>query len=112
MDRRDIARSRRAAGADRPDRFIGDDQIVDTVGQRSGQLAADARLRLPGIAFRPGFANADDDRQSGGTGGDGFGAHIGIGLAIVGAALAMADDDEAGAAIDEHVGRDAAGMGA
>ena len=42
----------------------------------------------------------------------GLGPHDGVGLAMVGAALGMADDHVAGAGIAQHLGGDVAGMGA
>ena len=45
-------------------------------------------------------------------GGAGLGVDERIGLAMIGAALGMTDDDGGGAGVGKHLGRDVAGMGA
>ncbi len=50
--------------------------------------------------------------QPGAPGGLGLGADDRVGLAVVGAALGVADDDRARAGVRQHLGRDVAGVGA
>ena len=56
------------------------------------------------------LADADDGDEPGAPRGFRLGAHDGVGLAVVGAALGMADDDMRGAGVLQHLGRDVAGM--
>ena len=107
-----IAQRGGEAGADGPHRLIGNDQPFGIVGQRAGKLAAEHGFGLAGIALHPRFADAQDHLQFRGAASHGFGAHVGIGLAIVTPPLAVANDDEARAQISQHRGRHAAGMGA
>ena len=61
---RDLGR-RGLAGADRPDRLVGDHEVVgvgDTVGDRA-DLAAQHALGLPRLALRLGLADAGDHVQ-------------------------------------------------
>ena len=62
MDLGDVGGRRRQAGADSPDRLIGDDQGSRrrAMGQRAGKLAADDRQRLAGVALEMGLADADE----------------------------------------------------
>ena len=107
-------RSRREPRADRPDRLVGDDQIGGgrPVGHRAGELAVENGERLAGLALCLGFADAEDGEQPGAPGGLGLGADQGVGLAVVGPPLGVADDDELAAGIGDHLGGNVAGMGA
>ena len=62
MHLRDIGRRRRQPGADRPDRLVGDHQVVRrrAVRQRAVELRADHVERAPGVALVLGLADADD----------------------------------------------------
>ena len=58
---------RRAAGADRPDRLVGDhderQQAVLDLGEVDLHLLAQLALRLAGVALLLGLADAQDRRQ-------------------------------------------------
>ena len=110
MHRRDIARRRGTAGADRPDRFISDDQTVGVIGQRSGKLTCHSRFGIAGITLSFGFADTDDDLQPGGARRLRLGADVGVGLVAVGAALAVPDDDKTSTGIGQHRCRNTPGM--
>src|SRR5580704_6843517 len=107
-----IVLGRRHAGADRPDRLIGDDEIRKPIRQRAVELRAHDRLGLAGIAFGARLADTDDGEEAGAARRQRLGAHHGIGLAVIVPALGMADDDGAGAGIFEHFGGDIARIGA
>ena len=106
----DVVIGRRQAGADRPDRLIGDDVFLGRFRQRSRELRADDIERLAGFALFTGFADADDRRQSGAKRGLGFGFHIAVLLAVIGAALGMADNDKGCPGVGQHFGADVAGV--
>ena len=98
------------AGADSPDRLIGDD-AGETWRQAAGQLVADHLVMFGGVALGFGLADADDRGQAGGDGGFGLGLDQGVGLVVILAALGMAEDDPGGAGVSQHGGGDVAGMG-
>ena len=104
----------RPAGADRPDRLIGDDGVGRGAGRRKRALELAPhdveRLAVPPLV--PGLANADDRFQSGPMGRPGLGGDDGVALAVVGATFRMADDHRLGAGICQHLGGDVSGMGA
>ena len=62
------------AGANGPNRLVGDDRFLDLLGRNAGQrafeLAADDGCRLPGFALGQQFADADDRDQPCGQSGD------------------------------------------
>ena len=94
----DVGRRRDLAGADRPDRLVGDDQLalLPVVGQRAGEHGASTTSTWsPARALGLALADADDGDEARGQRRLGLGADLGIALALVGAALAMADDDAA-----------------
>ena len=66
----------------------------------------------PGVALGLGLADADDGEEPGPPGGGGLAGDDRVGLAVVGPALGMADDDRDGAGVGQHLGRDVAGVGA
>ena len=70
-----------------------------------------SRVRA-GVALGLGLADADDGEEAGAPGGGGLGGDERVGLAVVGAALGVADDDRHGAGVGEHLGGDVAGVGA
>ena len=88
---------RRAAGADRPDRLVGDDERRDllgvTPGQRGVDLAEDLRLGVARLALLERLADADDRRHARGAwiAADLLGDHL-VGLAEQLAPLAVAGD--------------------
>ena len=63
-----LLRRGRTAGADRPDRLVGDDQALDLrgieAGQRAAHLAADKGLRLARLVLFQRLAAADDRGQA------------------------------------------------
>ena len=65
------------AGADRPDRLVGDDQVGGrpAVRHRPGELPGEHGVGLPPAALGFGFADAEDAEQPGPPGGLGLGAH-------------------------------------
>jgi len=109
----DVDRGGDGAGADRPDRLVGQDQlgVAEPFGERAGELAGDHRDMIAGEALGLGLADADDRLEAGGERGLGLGADDRVGLALLGAALGMPDDDQPRARFLEHRHRDAAGMG-
>ena len=109
------AARRRQPGADRPDRLVGDRRG----SRRSRRRAASPRAGAPTTSsVRPPSRSAwvspmqTMARQPGAPRGLRLGAHVGVGLLVIGAPLRMADDDGARAGIREHLGRDVAGEGA
>src|SRR5690606_40790120 len=76
------------------------------------ELAGDDLFGFAAVALGFGFANTDDDAEADGQRRFGLGLHVGIAFAMIGAAFAMADDDEAGAGVLEHGGRDIPGVSA
>src|SRR3546814_21117042 len=74
------------------------------------KLAAHHVQRLSGVAFRFRLADADDGCQAVADRGFGLGAHLFAGFMLVGAALAVADDDEPRARFLQPRRGDAAGM--
>jgi peptidyl-prolyl cis-trans isomerase D len=109
----DIARGGGAAGADRPDRLIGNNQLGlgAQLGDRAGELGRDSLDMAPRRALLLALADAHNRLQPGGKRGLGLGLDDGIALALVGAPLGMADDRQARAGFEQHRGRDIAGMG-
>ena len=103
-----------AAGADRPDRFVGDDQLHVAAKLRDGmgELEQDLLDMAAGDALLLDFADAQYGLQARGESGLGLGADDRVALMMVGAALGMADDDQLRARLDEHRSGDVAGMGA
>ena len=104
-----------AAGADGPDGLVGDDDVTELVGgeveEGPGELFADDGEVLFGLALGEGFADAVDDVEVVLEGtvdfeGEGF-----VGFVVVGPALGVADDDEAGAGGGDHGGGYFAGVG-
>src|SRR3546814_48602 len=101
---RDVGRRGGAACADRPDRLVGDDEAARLHAHGDGalHLARDHRQGLLGVALLLGLADADDGHQPGAERRLGLGAHLRIGLVVVGAPLGMADDDVAAADVAQH----------
>src|SRR3546814_12254132 len=80
------------AGADRPDRLIGDDELafMGVLGQRALQLPGHHRDMIAGGAVRLGFADADDGLETVAQRRNGRGADVGFGLVNFGPALPLA----------------------
>ena len=114
MHRLDRLQRRDAAGADRPDGFIGDGQPVGACafGQRGEQLGSDHFVGIARIAHGERFAHAQDHLHARGMGGDRLGGDISVGLAARLAPFAMAGDDPGRPRLDQHLGRQRAGIGA
>jgi hypothetical protein len=112
VDLADLLERRGPAGADRPDRLVGDDEAGGrrALGDRARDLVADDGEGAAGVALRLGLADAHDGEQPGAPGGAGLGQNQRIVLAMIGAALRMADDHGHGAGFAQHLGRDVAGM--
>src|SRR5580704_14498500 len=110
----DVGGRRGQPRADRPDRLIGDDQLVGggPVRQRAGELRGNDGQRAASLALEAGLANTDDRNEPGAPAGYGLDVDLGIGFAAGMAALRMADDYMAAAGVLQHLGADAAGEGA
>ena len=110
----DLVQGRGAAGADRPDRLVGDDEPVrgGVAGDRAGELRADAAEGLAGVALGLGLADADDGEEAGPPGRGGLARDERVVSPWSAAALGMADDHRDRAGVRQHLGGDVAGMGA
>ena len=98
---------RRQAGADRPDRLVGDDESSarGAVRQRALQLRARRpRASRPASRSAARLADADDRGQPGALRRLRLGAHRAVALAMARAPLRMADDHGSGARILQHLG--------
>ena len=101
---------RHAAGTDRPDRLVrhgkpGCCASIFPARQRSLELCRHDRFGRTRVTLRFGFADADDHRKVDRLGSLGLGTNQVVALAVDRAALAMADDHEPRARINEHRGR-------
>lgn len=114
VDLGDLLRGRGAAGADRPDRLVGDHRVLGGGALRDadGELRADDVERAALLALLHGLADADDAAETRAAGTQSLGVDAVVGLVMVGAPLGMADDDVGCAEIGEHLRRDRAGEGA
>ena len=105
-----------AAGADRPDGFIGDDDAGDFFGRHAGQTAAELGGENFGfaacIALFEGLADTDDGLETTGEGCVDFFVNQRVGLAENLAAFAVAQNHEADEKLAQHGGADLAGEGA
>jgi hypothetical protein len=104
------------AGTDRPDRFVGDDDVGELVGGDPGErgpgLVHDVADVVAGLADLERFPDADDGPQPVSQGGDGLGGDGRVVLGVVLAAFGVSDDDPGAAELREHRGGDLAGVGA
>ena len=100
------------AGADRPDRLVGDHDVRRAVHRHEREalldLRADDRKRLAGLALLVGFAAADDRSNAGVEQRFGLPGHECVVFTEECAALAVADDRVAAAQFDQHRWRDLA----
>ena len=91
------------AGADRPNRLVGDHQPADLLrrnaGQRAVELPADHFVRAAGFAIGQQLADANDRRQPGGQCGQQLLVHLGIGFLEQLPPLAVAENDEPAAEV-------------
>src|ERR1700736_3938628 len=87
----DVGGRRGQPGADRPDRLIGNDQLVGagTVRQRAGELRGNNGQRTAGLALEAGLANTEDRNEPGAPAGYGLDVDLGIGFAAGMAALRL-----------------------
>ena len=112
MDFLRLVGSRRAAGADRPDGLISDDELRAVGGRNvleaDVHLADDDFLELAGVALLERLADADDGGEACGDRGPGTQVDGLVGLAEVLAALAVADDDVLRARVKQHPRRNLA----
>ena len=110
-------RRRGAAGADRPDRLVGDHELAAARGRHPGEAARELALEPRRRSGPPRAARATRRRRrSAGSRASSSRArlarHVVVGLAEQRAALAVADDRVAAAGRREHPRRDLAGEGA
>ena len=80
-----LVRRRGLAGADRPDRLVGDDDAVDArrrALEHRAELALDDRLGLPRLALGQRLADADDRRQAGASAAAAFSRDERVALAV------------------------------
>ncbi len=105
-----------AAGADRPDRFVGDDRFLDLlVGetvQRTAELRCENRLDLAGIALFERLADAENRGHQSSVSGVQLAVDQGVGLAEELPAFAVSQHDETHEERAEHRGADLAGESA
>ncbi len=105
----------RAPGADRPDRLIGDDQILarGAVRYGAGELADHDLQRPAGIALGLALADADDGDEPGPPSGLGLEAHQrDRSRHDRRAARNGRESPKPRAGVRDHLGGDVAGMGA
>src|ERR1043166_8393908 len=101
-----LFRRRIAAGADRPDRFVGEDRIIDffvcQTGKTASGLALEYSVGLLGFTFFERFSQADNRVQMGGK--SGFDALVDrlVGFAEKLSALAVSDNDVTAVQIAQH----------
>ena len=102
------------AGADGPDRLVGNGDGVTGEGLRQacGKLPPHHRFGLPGFALFKGLAHAEDHADPRLHAGGNLGQHLRVGFAVVGATLRVTNDNPTRTQIDQHSRRHVAGMGA
>src|SRR5262245_51801738 len=103
-----------AAGADSPDRLIGDHRVGtgEAGRERAGKLPGNDLERPTRFALLQRLADADDGGEPRPVGRLGLGADDGIGLAMPGATLRMAEDHRRAPGVLQHFGGNIAGEGA
>ena len=104
-----------AAGADGPDRLIGQDHArhgFGAQGQHGLELALDDGQRVAGVAIGQRFAHADHGSQAGGQRGARLVRHDLVGLAVQHATLGVAGQGPAAAEFLQHRAGDFARVGA
>src|SRR5581483_4393620 len=89
----DVSRRWRQSGTDRPDRLVGDGEIGRAVRRRTLDLPAHHGAGMTGIALGTRFADTNNGREAGPPGGKRLVADHCVALAVIVAALGMADDD-------------------
>ncbi len=109
----DILRRRRLAGADSPNRLIGDGCVgaVRSQGNAALDLGVADMGSMAGIALLLRLAHADDGDKAGAPGGRRLGRDHGIAFSMELAALGMAHNHRRGATVLQHLGRNVAGKG-
>ena len=111
-----LGRSGGLAGADGPDGLVGDDDLLHILGAEVGEdglgLVFDDLEVLAGFALVKVLSDAEDDAEFGGEGEFDFLDELLVGLAVVLAALGVAEDGPLAADGLEHVDGDFAGVGA
>ena len=116
MDLFRLRGGRGLAGADGPDGLVGDHHVLHIFGGEVVQdglrlLGHDVEV-LAGLALIEALAHAEDDLQARFEGEFGLDDELLVGLAIVLAALGMAEDGILATQGGEHVHGDFAGVGA
>ena len=108
-----LLRRRIAAGANRPDRFVGHDQAADLIPRHAVEPDLDLPIqhfeRLVAFALVEGLADADDRRQLAAERGHGPPIHELVGIAEEPAALRVADDHVFRPRLAHHPGADLTG---
>ena len=111
-----ISRGRGFAGANGPDRFVGDHHVRGLLGgnlvEGAQALAAQHVVGESGFALFEHFADADDGDESRFERGLEFEIDGVVGLAEILAAFGVSDDDVGDADGDQHAGADFAGVSA
>src|SRR3546814_14192414 len=92
-----FADRRGSAGADRPDRFVGDHRVLAGRAPRDArcELRADDGKRLPVVPLLRSLADADDRSEAGPSRGFGLRPHRLARFAVVGATFGMSENNVA-----------------
>ncbi len=105
MHRRDILETRGLAGADCPDRFISDGDLIAgmvDIGQAGAQLVEDEAFGITRVAGCFAFAAAKNDSQARIERKSDLSRYHRIGFTMRAAALAVAQNDKFRARIGDH----------
>jgi hypothetical protein len=111
VHRGDIVSGRDLAGADGPNRLIGDD-AGEILRQAVLKLVGHDLLMQPEVTLLGGFADADDGNEPCFEGGSHLVSDERVRLALVGATLGMAKNNVGRPHVAQHHCGDLAGMGA
>eukprot|EP00754_Rhynchopus_humris_P039662 Rhum_TRINITY_DN22785_c0_g1::Rhum_TRINITY_DN22785_c0_g1_i1::g.176040::m.176040 len=108
-----LLRRRHLAGADRPDRLVRDDDLVEgrrgKTPEAGGELGGADLLGAAGLTLGQGLADAEDDGEVVLQGSLDLLADDGVGLLVDGATLAVAEDDVVEADVLHLLGADLSG---
>src|ERR1700679_1694272 len=98
----DIFWRRRQPRSYGPNRFVGDEEVIDITGERASELRAYHVAGFAGIALSPSLADADDCHKPSPPRRRRLGANLGIGLVMILPALRMTDDHDIRLRIGQH----------